>query len=138
MVRGTWSASRVTTDELYLLPTCSRQLGFLSSYDRDCGVPLELKEVSQAFYHVVAGVPLECNGDIGVPLELKQGNWASSRVVRGSLGVLPRHYRGIGPCRGCSVKLRELYLMQQETGLFQDAMGNLVFLLITMRAQSSC
>ena len=60
--------------------------GFLSSYDRDYGVPLELKEVSQAFYHVVAGVPLECIGDIGVPLELKQGNWASSRVVRGNSG----------------------------------------------------
>lgn len=89
--------------------------GFLSSYDRDYGVPLELKEVSQAFYHVVAGVPLECIGDIGVPLELRQGNWASSRVVRGNSGVLPRHYRGIGPL---------LELQCETRGFSHDAAGN--------------
>lgn len=44
--------------KLQLMSYISSQLaagnsGFLSSYDRDLGVPLELKQVSQAFYCVM-------------------------------------------------------------------------------------
>lgn len=45
MVRGgTWSASLVTADELYLLRLAVGNSGFLSSYDRDYGVPFPVEE----------------------------------------------------------------------------------------------
>ena len=59
--------------ELQLMSYISSQLaagnsGFLSSYDRDLGVPLELKQVSQAFYCVMVenlGILSNATGILG-------------------------------------------------------------------------
>ena len=58
---------------------------------------------------------VSCDRYLRKPLELHKGSQTSFQVVRGNSGVLPRHYRGIGPL---------LELQCETRGFSHDAAGN--------------
>ena len=96
--------------------------GLLSRHCRGKLPLLALRPESLGFFRVAAGslgFLSSCNGDLREPLMLPQGSQDSFRVLRGSAGLLSRHFRGIGP---------HLIIRGESCGFSRVAVGSFGFL----------